>query len=244
MPYRRKYRPTNKKRAPRRAVRAPRKRGIPRRRMPLVATLARNPFPKNMWKPLTYTTSFLLSNAVPTVPDTVSFRANSVYDPEVAVGGGQPRYFPTICGANDTAAIYQNYRVHGSSISLELWARSTTVTSANALVSIIPRRTTVSSPDDINEMKTRPLSRTRGLTGFYANSPKKLKHSIKIKSLLGHKDLIDVDNSAALYNANPNEEVYWDVSLVDLEGSASASTWCVATITYYCQFYTLNDVQD
>lgn len=241
MPFARR-RKTFKKRAP--AKTRARSKRIVKRRTPLTAILTRNPFPKNMWKPLTYTTSFLMTNTVPGVPDHYSFRANGPFDPEVAIGGGQPRYFPTICGAQNTAAIYANYRVHGCVINAEFWSRSTSVGSANALVSIIPRRSTQTSPDDINEMKTRPWSRTRGLTGFYANSPKKLKHSVKIKSLLGHKDLVDVDDSAALYNALPLEEVYFDLSIVDLEGTVAVSTWCVMTMTYYCQFYTLNDVQD
>lgn len=197
-----------------------------------------------MWRQFTYTKSFLLQNAVDGVASTVSFRANSLYDPEVAVGGAQPRYFTSVLGANDGTAPYRNYRVHASRAVVELWPTQSNANASNCIVSLIPRRPVITEPDDIDEMRNRPYSRTRALTTTAAQTPRKLINSIKIKTLLGHKDLMDVDATAAIYNTNPSEPVYWDLSIVNVQGGSVATVFASVTIVYYAQLYTLNDVQD
>ena len=52
------------------------------------------------------------------VPYTYLYSINSLYDPNVTGTGNQPRFFDTICGANNTSAPYQQYRVYASKIEV------------------------------------------------------------------------------------------------------------------------------
>lgn len=205
-----------------------------------------NPFPPRMYRALTFTKNFLLSNSTPGVASTVSFRANGAQDPEVAVSTASCRYYGSLLGANDSTAPYRNYRVHASKILLEAWPRVATANQANVLISLIPRRTTISAPDDIDEMRNRPFSKTMAMTTSTSQSTRRIQNYVKMKTMLGVKDLNDSLATAAAWNDVPQttEEVYWDVSIVDVEGAASGQCWVNVSIIYYMEFYTLNDVQD
>lgn len=201
------------------------------------------PFPPNLFTALTYSERFTLNQLVGGTPGVQTFRANSLYDPNLTGVGHQPRYFDTLCGADGTAAPYSHYRVHACKIKLTVWA-FTDVSSYGTMVAIIPRESTASTVDSFEEMSERAYSRTRALGTQYAKTPITMKHFVKNKVLLGHKDLQDVDECAATYNNNPSEQVYIDVAACNIDPNNVITVNCSIQLVYFVQFFGLNDVAD
>jgi len=203
-----------------------------------------SPFPPNMFTTLTFTQKIRMEQDTADVPVNYVFRANSCYDPDFTSTGIQPRYYDTLCGAGNTAAPYYNYRVHSSKIEAVIFPvySDANVGGANGLFAIIPRRSTVTGPATLDEMRERPYGKFIYTTVVNAAKPQRLTHYVKVKDMLGHKDLMDVDGTAARYDANPSEEVYWDLSACNVAATGEVAFDVLLTITYYVQFYTLNDV--
>lgn len=246
MPFRKTYR--------RRAIvrkRKPntRRKATPRRQ---VATIGgrygygnvRSPFPPILWTALSFTETVNISQASIGVPQVTSYRANGMYDPRVALGGLQPRYYDSLLGANDGSAPYRHYRVHSSAIEATVWPTTGNANAANCLLTLLPRRSVITSPGTIDEQRERPYSKHLAMTTTGSYKPRKFFNFIKMKTLLGHKDLQDVDNTAARYDNLPVEECIWDLLLCDVQGSAVAQATVQVTVTYYVQLYGLSDVAD
>lgn len=200
------------------------------------------PFPPTLFTTMTYSKTFNFLQSISGTPDTVVFRANGPYDPEVVLSGGQPRYYDTLLGPEGGTAPYTQYRVHSSKIVATIWPFSANANQGNCLLSIMPRRSTHTSVSSLQEMTERAYSRTMSMTTVGSYKPRKLSSYCKIKTILGHKDLMDVDASAARYNTVPAEEVYWDISLCDVQGAVPAEITVQLTITYFLQLYSLADV--
>lgn len=206
--------------------------------------ITKSPFPSVLWCPLSYSETFTLLQTLSGTPIVRTYAANGMFDPRVALGGGQPRYYDSLLGNNDTTAPYRFYRVHASAIKATIWPNQGNANSANCLISLIPRRRNITSPSTIDEQRERPYSKHIAMTTTGSYKPRVVKNFCKIKTHLGHKDLMDVDATAARYDQNPFELVDWDVVLTDVQGSAPASATIQVTITYFAQFYSLSDVAD
>lgn len=203
-----------------------------------------SPFPQTLWTAFTYSQTFTLSQSVASDPAIYTFRANSLYDPDQTGTGGQPRYMDTLLGDNGSTAPYRNYRVHACKIEATLWPNTGETSTGNALVAIIPRRSNVNPPASVDEMRMRPYAKCCPVVPAFSYKPRYLSNFCKIKSLLGHKDLMDVDASASAYNANPSEEVYFDVCLCNVQSGSTANQCIQVTMTYFVQLYNLADVAD
>lgn len=203
-----------------------------------------SPFKPNMFTVMTYTETINAAQTVGGTPITIQYRANGPYDPRVAVGGIQPRYFDSLLGDNGGTAPYRNYRVHACAINVTCFNLNTSVGSGSAFVAVIPSRSTVTAPSTVDEMRERPYSKQKALAPVPSWKPPVIKHFTKIKTHLGVKDLIDVPASAALYNTVPQEEVYWNITLCAVDPTATASIRYQITLTYFVQLYTLSDVAD
>lgn len=233
------------KRAPSKKVATIRK--SKRRNQSMVAKLGRTltPFPPVFWTALTYSKAMpARAQTTPGVPYFESFRANSLFDPEVSIGGKQPRYYDSLCGPFDGTAPYRFYRVHASKIEATVWPTQSSVGSGNLTVALIPRRSTVAIASSVEEMWERPYTKYTTQTQTQSTGPRRVSNMVKMKYILGHKDLQDASGSAARYDANPNEEVHWDVLICGIDGSTLAGATIMVKITYFCQFYTLTDVAD
>lgn len=204
----------------------------------------RQPFPPNLWTTLTYSVQYnALTQTVGGTPIYTTYRLNSLYDPDTAVGGAQPRYFDTLCGADNTTAPYGNYRVHAAMVKLVCYPSSTSATNSNGIVALVPRRSNVGAASTYKEIQERPYVKSKWIAAMYVK-PTTLKLFTKMKTHLGHKDLQDVDDAAAAYNSNPNEEVYVDVMACAVNNTGLMTISYSLQITYFVQFYGLNDVAD
>lgn len=203
-----------------------------------------SPFPPVMWTVFSYSETFTLAQGTIGVPAVRLYRANSLFDPSKTGVGLKSRYTDSLLGADNGTAPYSRYRVHASSVSATVWPVASGSNQANCLISLIPKRPIVGDPSTVDEQRERPYARHLAMTTTASYKPRKVKNFCKIKTHLGHKDLMDVDSTAAAYNANPVEEVDWAVCLTDVQGSNTASATIQLTIRYFVQLYTLNDVAD
>lgn len=203
------------------------------------------PFPPNLYTTVSFTQSGAITQTSAGTPVTYQYRANGLYDPVVAVGGGQPRYLDSFIGASDTSAPYNKYRVLGAKAILDILPRSSTTTTANALVSIIPAQYQVTAPSTLDEMRIRPYAKCALIGSSSAgNVPKRIVCYTNIKKHFGTKDLRDDPDFASVYNNSPSQEVYFNVSACAIDSSSTTVVDYVLTIKYYVQFFQLNDVLD
>jgi len=194
-------------------------------------------FPPTLWTIFNYDVH---TNLDTTATSVVELRANSLYDPEVAAGGGQPRYLDTLLGADGTTAPYYNYRVH--SFKLE-----TTICNTQQwpiAVSVTVNRSTVGYPSSLQEAKERGDTVVRYFGPQNSQPIGKITLQGKIKNYLGVKDLMDVPASASAYNNNPSEQVYATIRLWAMDRVSNVSAVSDTRVTYFSQLYTLNDVLD
>lgn len=203
-----------------------------------------SPFPPTLFTVFSYSETFNLAQAVAGVPVIRTYRANGIFDPSQTGVGIQPRYYDSLIGANNGTAPYQRYRVHASKISATVWPTSASAAAGNLLVSVIPRRSTVTSPSTIDEQRERPYGKHVPLTQTASYKPRKVRNYAKMKIHLSHKDLRDIDAASAQYNAVPTEEVYWDICQCDVASTTVSTTTIQVTIKYFVELYTLNDVAD
>lgn len=204
----------------------------------------RQPFPPNLWTTFTYSETFDLAQTLSGSPDIQTYRLNGMYDPNQTGTGHQPRYFDTLLGADNGTAPYSNYRVYAAQARLTVYPTSTSATNSNGIIGLVPRRSNVASPATYNEIQERAYAKSKFISVLYVK-PTTISNYYKIKTHLGHKDLADVDDSAAAYNGNPNEEVYLDICACAIDSSTGVMTVkCSITIVYFVQLYGLNDVAD
>lgn len=206
--------------------------------------MVRQPFAPNMWTTFTYSETLQLTQSAAGTPSVYQYRANGPYDPRVALGGLQPRYFDTLLGTNDGTAPYSQYRVHAAKIVMTIWPESTSAGAANGIVAIIPERSTVAAASTFAEICERPYCKRVAMTTLGSWKPRKLKHFVKIKTILGHKDLIDIDGAAAPYNNVPSEQVYFNLYTCAIDTTGVLSPRVEINITYFVQLYNLTDVLD
>lgn len=204
----------------------------------------RSPFPPNLWTTFTYSEVASLQQTTGGVPAVLQYRANGPFDPRVAAGGLQPRYYDSLLGPDGGTAPYRTYRVHASKIKLSIFPTSTTAPAANGIITVIPQRSATSVPLTLAEQRERAYGKSCAVTTVGSWKPYKLGSFTKMKYHLGHKDLMDVDSTAARYDANPGEQVYWNICGCAIDGGQNLIVNVQVTITYYVQLYTLADVED
>lgn len=204
-----------------------------------VVTKGRGPFPKVYYTKLTYSISQLISGIG---LNGANFRLNSLFDPVSAVGGGQPRYFDTLCGASGGTAPYNRYTVFGCKVSAKVF----TTGPNQALVGCTAIPIGSSPPSSAEEAieragETRYVSLS-GSTGGSSN--KTFSKFYRIKDLDGVKDVKDVSGLSANYNANPIRDIQCSVWAQNPDGATTTAVTAMITLTYYVMFAAKNDVLD
>lgn len=202
------------------------------------------PFPPRLFTALTYSQKFTLGQLIGGVPQVQTFRANSLFDPDQSGVGHQPRYFDSLCGPDGSTAPYHNYRVHACKVKLTIWQLVESSNAAAGLIAIIPRQDTASTVDSFDEMSERAYSKTKAVGTYMAKAVYNMKHYIKNKVLLGHRDLQDVDECAGTYAASPSEQVLVDIVICAADNATTLGAYFTIQLTYFTEFYGLTDVAD
>lgn len=171
-----------------------------------------------------------------------TFRINSCYDPDSTGLGAQPLFYDTLCGASDTNAPYNTYRVCGAKIKCYFINDNTTASTAGIFY-IHWRYGGASVLDSVTELGTQPNTICKDVAN--ANSPKgiqMLQTYVSMKKMMGIKDLKDDDNTAGAYNANPAKVVFLDVGYVPYASGVTTTVFVRCKITYYVQFSRQNEM--
>lgn len=130
--------------------------------------------------------------------DTV-FRANSIYDPEYAAGGGQP------LGHDQLQNLYTSYKVHACRIRATFTSNGGVPTRICVLPTVSP--TSFTAMLDACE---QPYAKTKAIATYNGGlSSVKVGQKNMTKKILGLKDLDD--DEEALFGADPVNPWYYHV---------------------------------
>jgi len=202
-----------------------------------------SPFPLILRTAVTYGDNITLTQGAVTVPYTYSFCANKLYDPNNTGTGHQPRFFDTLCGANNGTAPYYQYRVISSKIEVTVFPTSSNGTNDNAMVSVLPRLPSATAPNSIMEMQERPFSKHAYVNTLGSYKPIKLHNFVNCVSFAGQKDIEDAENLEGDYAGNgPSTVIYWDISACSVSDAGQTTVTALVKITYFVEFFDNNDV--
>lgn len=172
------------------------------------------------------------------------WRLNSLYDPRVAVGGGQPRYFDSLCGADGGVAPYRKYVVTGCKAIVNFNSYSGAV---GGTVAIGYRPASATAPTSMRECLERAGYKCREIS-YYAGGPSTRMISMYVPinrvfgiSRVGLTD--DLENYGAPYNNSPPELALFDVFFQPSVSSTSTISFTIKFV-YYVRFSERNDVED
>lgn len=148
------------------------------------------------------------------------FSANSIFDPDVTGVGHQPMY------RDQYAALYENYVVLGSKISVEFVNHNT---GSGAIVSVSgDNDTTIVSAVDTRTEQSNAISAAMApatkTTLFMTYSPEK------------HLGTTDSDNGITAVGSSPSNQWYYGVASCHIDSTSSLTTYARVTIEYTVKF--------
>lgn len=207
------------------------------------------PFPPSKFMTLTVSSpAFHLLQTSKDIVKTAQFRANSLFDPEYALGGAQPRYYDTLCGADGSNAPYRQYTVLASKIKIMIY-QDPTLTGTNGsvagLVSITPQRGTAGVPISLVDQQEFPLTKTVAVGNANSSKPLVLKHYCKTKNMYaGATKVLSDSDFTANYDANPTNSWLWTLGACNLLDTSTGlfGIYYTVQIKYYVRFSSLNSV--
>lgn len=167
-------------------------------------------------------------NAVST---QVLFRGNSIFDPEEALGGGQPM------GFDQLAPLYNKYKIHASSITISV---------VNRFTSNIPYTLTI-APSDTTTIAGRlalmefPYAKWK-LIPTLTSSPLTMSSKILTKALLGYSTIANEESVGALVSQNPAEQWFWHIDITSSDGLSAPNVDMVVSLNYQVEFYDRKDL--
>lgn len=194
-------------------------------------------FPRRLYAKLTYTegpVDWEFSTAG--VPQTQTYRINSLFDPNATGVGSQPRWFDSLCGADDSGSPYHTYLVYGARVTVTIVGADSTPT--NWCVGF--RQDTAAAPSSVQEAcELRSYHNLQ--VGYYQSGKAYVRKTffMPLHTLFGCSKQAIRDGQGiydAVYNGNPARVGYVDI-IGELGTSAGGNTLFVTTrIDYYCKF--------
>lgn len=159
--------------------------------------------PERMSVKLTFATTIRLNNA--SFKDAAYvLRPTSVYDVDPAIGGA------SAYGLAEFSQFYQRYKVHSSTISVDVGNLDT----EPATFFIAPSLTNPgNNPSDIGPWFASTAMRKRPLGAYTGNSTATLRHSMATQTLSG-VDFFAEDGYASEVNNSPTLNTYWILGAV------------------------------
>jgi len=175
------------------------------------------------------------------VPVDTIYRANGAYDPVYAMGGGQPRFYDTMLGADGTGAPYYRYTVESCDVQATLTSASGSSTGAHMLVGY--RSYDVAAPTTLEDCREFGYKEVNLGYGSGAPSVVTLKTKGDIAKILGKsvQAVQDDDTFSATYNTTPAEEVDIDVVVAPI-ASTTVTYYLSIVLTYHMVCHQLNHV--
>lgn len=201
----------------------------------------RGPFPPKMNTVMTYSETNILTSTLG-VNANYTVRMNGPYDPNQTGTGGQPRYWDTLLGAQNTNAPYGRYCVRSAQI--ECWFALTTPAASSgtgqALVYLFPKGSGQTDPTTYKEL----MERAEAVSTLITNQGQlgKLRLNTKVTDWTDLK-FGDVELWGN-YNTTPTTQTYFTFGITPLDAATSVTASVNWTITYNMQLAQYNDVVD
>lgn len=217
----------------------------PKEKKKYVAVMTRKYGSVNSPWPLIYRTKLVydsyvsLSQTSPGSPLGYAFRLNSLYDPDYSGRGEYPMYFRQLCNQRGYAP-YERYRVNACKVKIQCFPRTSTSTSANALIAFTAGRT-IYPAKNIHELHSRPNTKITYVTGTGSQKVKNFNHYFKIAPMLGMKTGRESYQNTGDYNHSPSEVVFGLLYLCAIDPDSQATVDFHVTLEFYCDFYNLNE---
>lgn len=160
-----------------------------------------------------------------------NFRGNSVYDPDETGTGEQPT------GFDQLMLLYNYYTVSASKIKILCMNDSTTASSGNIIVSVIPLTVDTDSLLGFRQLMTNSFAKSRAIAPVSAGgNPIVLSNYITTKKMLPGFSVKD-QGYAGTDASSPGEEWYWHVEVNHIDGVSSTDLWINVTLEYYVSFF-------
>lgn len=205
-------------------------------------------FPSKLVTKLVYNESSYMTFDNSTIAQPV-YRLNSAYDIVAAVGGSQPYYFDTLCGANGTNAPYARYRVLYSTVTVEFINISNASTGMNVGVGFGLNTNGVNSDAaGLQLLQQRPGYRHAPIGPSSGGTNKQSwRVFVSHRDLLGVKDMKDAADQVGDYNGNPpgaEVNLMLVAAPLDWSDSTSRQVYYRLRVEQTIEFLDLNVVQE
>lgn len=163
---------------------------------------------------------------------TVSFRANGMYDPEYALGGTQPLMF------DQMTAHYDHYTVVGSKIKVRLWTDGTSVADTDPILCYLSLDDGALTPS-VNLIKAREQPGGSYATSNQIGKVTTLSKGFSAKKMFGkaHSNIVGESELRGSVSADPSEGAYFNLSFQDMETMFLGDTDSIASIHYEVEIY-------
>lgn len=194
-------------------------------------------WPDRFMMKMKYTDSVntVVTIATGTQSNSVTYRANSLYDPLLTTANEQP-----IPGFTEMASMYGNYRVHATKITTNCVPNGTDTagTLFTCGFSRFPPGFTASSSYSYVLASIGNPYTTWALVGAQAADPVNLENYVSQKKLVGARTVVTDDDFAAGVAANPAGTTYAYV-VVALPANATANTsyTIITELEFWAEFY-------
>lgn len=151
---------------------------------------------------------------------------SSLYDPDHALLGHQPRYF------DQWAAIYNKYQVFAMKYEIDI---INTGTSAMASAISWDNYDTAGMPLNINDMMESKYSQSKTVGPVGGPCISRYRGYMKLKTILGQKKLLQEDTTQASITANPANMMYLNIGSQPLSGVNTPQY--KIRLTYYARMF-------
>lgn len=195
----------------------------------LVLVRGRNPFAERQMNVLRYLDVNVQAGAA---SFETAYRGNSVFDPEVALGGHQP------LGFDQVAAVYNEYLVHAATITVKF----ANLSAVPAVVGITAAEGSAALGLALEHYEELPLTKYKLLGGVNGAGTTTLRLHIRTKQIGGQeeKEALMADNFDAATTADPAAQWGFRVWGFDASGAANVNMHVNVKLTYYVEFYKPN----
>lgn len=173
-------------------------------------------FPEKKYCRLVYAQQGVLTPAGAGQGALTTFRANSIFDPDLSGSGHQPKFHDIL------ESVYERYAVEAATIEVTIWAPgSSSAGQMGAYVTLRPVSTdsvsvTLDNWEDLTEngsINIQPVGARDGGADIV-----KLRKTYNAKRMFGSRALNEDDNQA-LYGANPSKSPTFTVGVVPINSA-------------------------
>lgn len=155
------------------------------------------------------------------------YRANSAFDPDESLGGGQPM------GYDQWSAFYRRYQVVACKINVKLLSDVTNVKPTSVALTPIDDATSITGIMQGGEM---PYAK-KGLLPATSTRPLVLSSYLKTAKKFGYKNIEQEDDLSSLNTDNPLEQWFWCLTVGAHDGTSSTNVDYETEVCMYVRFF-------